>query len=90
MKRRLRQTKDLLRVLRKAENSVSKQRLRLVQLAELENRQKNLLLHVGLVNQRKSLQLVVQHVGQVSLRNQKRNQLLVAVRVGLENNFFNS
>ena len=73
MKRRLRQTKGLL----------------VEQLAELKNRQKNLLLHVVLVNQRKSLQLVVQHVGQVSLRNQKRNQLLVAVRVGLENNFFN-
>ena len=70
MKRRLRQTKGLLVEL----------------LAELKNRQKNPLLHVGLVNQRKSLQLVVQHVGPVSLQNQKRNQQPVAVRVGLENN----
>ena len=37
-----------------------------------------------------SRQLVVQHVGQVSLQNQKRNQQPVAVRVGLENNFSNS
>ena len=74
MNRRLRQTKDQL----------------VEQLVELENRQKNLPLHVGLVNQRKSLLRAARLVGQVSLQNQKRNLQPVAVRVGLENNFSNS